>query len=90
MMEPKMLKRRWARNFAIWWNDYFNDLTLIGCLLDDGILSFRCRRQKPNGTCGNYTWLRPVFCYEYPRIFKYFETPTTLPKCGYRFISSRK
>lgn len=88
-MHPRYLHLGFARNFVIWWNEYFNGLILIGSFLDDGYIVFTCKHLLPTGSCGNYTWRRPVFCYEYPRIFKYFETPTTLPDCGYRFQPRR-
>jgi hypothetical protein len=84
-MEPKYLKMSFFRNLAIGWNEYFNDLILIGSLIDDGYIIFTCKHLLPTGACGNYNWKRPVFCYEYPRIFKYFEVPTTLPDCGYHY-----
>lgn len=90
-MEPRYLKQRYIRNFAIWWNKYFNDLRLLGCLLDDGYIAFACNRQLPDGKCGRHNWLRPWFCSEYPRGFKYFQVPATLPGCGYKFtIFSQK
>ena len=89
-MEPKYIRIDWLRNFIIWWNEYFNDLILIGSLLDDGYIVFTCKHVQPSGACGNYTWSRPVFCYEYPRIFKYFEIPTTIPGCTYSYIPRKK
>ena len=84
-----MLKISALRNFAVWWNKYFNNLHLIGSLLDEGLMVFACDYLRPDGKCGNYNLTRPVFCYEYPRLFKYFETPAVLPGCGFTF-SARK
>jgi hypothetical protein len=88
-MEPKFLRKRILRNFAIWWNKYFNKMRLIGCFIEDGYMVYACTLQLPNGKCGNYYW-RPFFCREYPRAFKYFEIPTTLPRCGYKFLQKNR
>jgi hypothetical protein len=87
--EPRYLRKRWLRNFFIWWNSYFNHLNLIGVFIEEGFMVFNCRKQLPSGKCGNY-FFRPWFCREYPRGFKYFEMPCTLPGCGYKFISLQK
>ena len=84
-----MLRVRFLRNFAIWWNAYFNDLRLIGSFIEDGVMVFACNRQRPDGSCGAYNWLRPVFCHEYPRLFSYFEKPTVIKGCSFKF-SPRK
>jgi len=92
-IEPWMINQRWIRNFVIWWNEYFNDLRLICCVLDEGYFVFTCQHLTKSGKCGKYNWLRPWFCFEYPRIFNYFEIPTTLKGCGYSFkakFSARK
>jgi len=83
-METRFLKMRPIRNFAVWWNKYFNGLRLIGCLLDEGIMVYTCKHITAEGKCGWYSW-RAQFCREYPRNFKYFEVPTTLKGCGYKF-----
>lgn len=84
-MDKKFLRIRWLRNLAIWWNKYFNGLRLIGCLINDGYMVFSCNYQNTDGSCGWYGW-RAQFCREYPRNFKYFEIPTILKGCGYKFV----
>ena len=84
-MEPRMLKISLLRNFAVWWNKYFNNLHLIGSFLDEGLMVFACDYLQADGRCGNYNWTRPVFCAEYPRLFNYFEKPTVLKNCGFKF-----
>jgi hypothetical protein len=88
-MEPRMLRLRPLRNLAVWWNAYFNNLRLIGSFIEDGVIVFACNYLRPDGLCGAYNLLRPVFCYEYPRLFSYFEKPVVLPDCGFKF-SPRK
>lgn len=88
-MDPKFLRRRFIRNFAVWWNKYFNNMHLVGIFIEDGYMVFSCDNQNEDGTCGNYFW-RPFFCREYPRAFGYFERPTTLAGCGYLFNPKKK
>ncbi|MDR1996915.1 MAG: YkgJ family cysteine cluster protein [Candidatus Margulisbacteria bacterium] len=88
-IEPRMLRIAALRNFAIWWNKYFNNLYLIGSFLDDGLMVFGCNYLRDDGRCGNYNLSRPVFCFEYPRLFKYFEKPVELPGCGFKFVARK-
>lgn len=88
-MEPKFLRKRFLRNFAIWWNKYFNSLYHIGTFIEDGYMVYSCKLQNEDGSCGNYRW-RPLFCREYPHRFKYFEMPATLPGCGFKFEVKQK
>ncbi|MDR2430708.1 MAG: YkgJ family cysteine cluster protein [Candidatus Margulisbacteria bacterium] len=88
-MEPWMLRIRWLKNFAVWWNQYFNNLYLIGSYPADGLLVFSCHYLRADGRCGNYNLSRPVFCFEYPRLFKYFEKPVELKNCGFKFAARK-
>lgn len=88
-MEPKYLRVRSLRNFAIWWCYFFNRMRLIGCFIEDGYLLFTCEHITADNKCGCYSW-RPFLCREYPKAFGYFEEPVTLPGCGYKFMRKNR
>lgn len=88
-MNKKYFKYKGWLKFLIFYNDKINHLDFLESIPDEELVLFKCRLINPDGSCGNYRW-RPVFCREYPRPYKYFEKPQTLPWCGFRFIEKHK
>lgn len=88
-MEKKYFKYQWWLHFLIFYNDFFNHLDFLEAVPEEELVLFKCRLINENGSCGNYFW-RPVFCREYPRPYKYFQKPDTLPWCGFSFVDKRE
>jgi len=88
-MNKKYFKYQWWLRFLIFYNDKINHLDFLESIPEEEMVLFKCRLIKKDGSCGNYKW-RPVFCREYPRPYKYFEKPQTLPWCGFNFIEKHK
>ena len=88
-LNPHYFRFSWLIKSIKIYQSFFNHLDFINSYPKEGYLTFKCRDLTAKGECGNYYW-RPVFCREYPRPYKYFEKPTTLPWCGFSFKNKYK
>jgi len=64
------------------WIEWIFDFTLLKIDTKEGYFVFSCKKQLPDGTCGNYFW-RPSVCRNFPLV-DYFKEPVLLPGCGFK------
>lgn len=66
---------------SVRWIEWLFDFKLKWVDFEDNYFVFECKNQRPDGTCGNYSW-RPNVCRNYPLI-SYFKEPSFITGCGY-------